>query len=259
MKSLYYKIYGEGNEEPVLIIAHGLFGSERNWRGVARYLCDRGRKVVAVDMRNHGKSFWSTGHSYEELGYDIKKVIQKFGDKADLMGHSMGGKAAMALALETSSHIRRLVVLDISPVTYFHNHSEYIDAMELLDLNLFTDRHQLDLQLAKSISDPSIRAFLLQSVDFTGKSKAKWRLNLNALNNNLTKIMGFPKYNTASTVPCLFIRGSLSKYVRDNHVEIINNYFPNSTLVTINGAGHWLHVEKKEELCNSALSFLTKD
>ena len=81
MKSLYYKIYGEGNEEPVLIIAHGLFGSERNWRGVARYLCDRGRKVVAVDMRNHGKSFWSTGHSYEELGYDIKKLFKSLAIK----------------------------------------------------------------------------------------------------------------------------------------------------------------------------------
>ena len=256
MEILNFELYGKCNNGGTIVIAHGLFGSRKNWRTVAKNFSETGRKVVVVDMRNHGLSFWSDNHSYEKLGEDLKNVIKKFDDKADLIGHSMGGKAAMSLALDASDVIRKLVVVDISPTDYFHDWSEYICAMQAVNLNLVTSRKDLDLQLESKVVDPSIRAFLIQSADFSSKHIVKWLVNLSSLRKNLPKIMSFPKFSTSYDSRCLFIRGGLSAYILDDHLAMIRKYFPNFELFTVEGAGHWVHSEKKEKFCNLVLSFL---
>ena len=135
---LNYELYGEHNRFGTLLIAHGLLGSLKNWRTIAKYFSSKGRKVVIVDMRNHGFSFWSDNHSYEQLGEDLKLVIKNFDDHADVIGHSMGGKAAMTLALRSPQNIRKLIVVDISPVNYSHERLEYISVMQSINMKNVT-------------------------------------------------------------------------------------------------------------------------
>ncbi len=256
MNMLDFELFGEGNTGDTVVIAHGLFGSRKNWRTIAKIFSQTGRKIVVVDMRNHGNSFWSDSHSYEDLGYDLKHIIRKFGDKADLIGHSMGGKGAMALALTSTETIRKLVVVDISPVNYTHDWSDYISAMQSVDFASIANRKDLDDQLKTSIGDSGIRSFLIQSADISNESGSRWLMNLASLQRNLPNIMGFPHFKTTNVLPCLFIRGSISTYVLDRHLPLIRKYFPNVKLNTIDRAGHWVHAERKEEFCKLVLSFL---
>ena len=136
MKILNFEHFGDsrGNRRP-LVIAHGLFGSCKNWRTISRNLSLRGVDVIAVDMRNHGQSFWDNDHSYIDLANDLKNVIDQFGGIADVIGHSMGGKAAMTLSLNYPQSVGNLVVIDIAPITYTHDQSANIEIMERLNLN----------------------------------------------------------------------------------------------------------------------------
>ncbi|MEO1552275.1 MAG: alpha/beta fold hydrolase, partial [Pseudomonadota bacterium] len=147
--------YGEG---PPLLIAHGLYGSARNWGVIAKRLSDR-HAVTAVDMRNHGDSPWFDTHSYDDMAGDLAPFAG-----GDVLGHSMGGKAAMVLALTQPNRVTRLVVADIAPVTYGHSQQIYIDAMRKVDLTRIEMRSDADAQLAEYVDDPGIRAFLLQSL-----------------------------------------------------------------------------------------------
>ena len=134
-KLLNFEVFGENNSQEVVLIAHGLFGSLKNWRSIAKYLAESGRQVITVDMRNHGLSFWDDSHRYEEMAADLKDVISLFGKTADIVGHSMGGKAAMTLALLHSDRVKRLVVIDIAPFKYTHSQLNYIEVMESINLN----------------------------------------------------------------------------------------------------------------------------
>jgi esterase len=152
--------FGDGAGPP-LVIAHGLFGSGRNWGVIAKRL-SQGRRVITVDMRNHGASPWTATHSYPELAADLAGVVP---GPMDLLGHSMGGKAAMQLALQAPERVRRLIVADIEPVAYSHTQQGMIDAMRTVDLSVLTKRSDADAQLAAQVDDPGVRAFLLQSLD----------------------------------------------------------------------------------------------
>ena len=166
-------------DRPPLMIAHGLFGSGRNWGVVARRLAE-GRRVVTVDMRNHGASPRAATQSYPDMARDLAEVIRATGGPVDVVGHSMGGKAAMHLALTQGALIRRLVVADIAPVAYAHDQSPHIHAMQSLDLTGLTTRGEADRRLSAAIPDPSLRAFFLQSLDLKTQPPA-WRLNLEVL------------------------------------------------------------------------------
>ncbi|MBK5932674.1 pimeloyl-ACP methyl ester carboxylesterase [Rhodovulum imhoffii] len=238
-----------------LLIAHGLFGSARNWGVIARRLSDT-RRVLAVDMRNHGESFRAPAHRYPDLAADLAEVIEKQGGQIDVLGHSMGGKAAMMLALSRPGLVRRLVVADIAPVAYGHSQSHLIRAMRGLDIAPMTRRSEADGALAQEVETPSVRAFLLQSLDLKVRPP-RWRLNLDVLEAEMAHITGWPEgVAGAFTGPALFLSGDLSDYVEPRHRPRIKALFPAARFARIPGAGHWLHAEKPREFEAAVRAFL---
>lgn len=247
--------HGVPTARPPLLIAHGLFGSARNWGVIARRLSE-GRLVLAVDMRNHGDSPWTGSHRYPDLAADLAEVIRaEAGGRADVLGHSMGGKAAMQLALTEGSLVRRLVVADIAPVAYGHSQNHLIAAMRGLDLAAVSLRSQADAQLAAGIEDEGTRAFLLQSLDLKA-APARWRLNLDLLESEMDFITGWPGTEGRFDGPALFLTGELSAYVRPEHRETIRRLFPKARFARLNGAGHWLHAERPREFEAAVRVFL---
>lgn len=239
---------------PTLVIAHGLYGSGRNWGVIARRLADR-RDVLAVDMRNHGESPRFPTHGYPEMAADLAEVIESLGAPVDLLGHSMGGKAAMQLALTRPTLIRRLVVADIAPVAYSHDQTRNARAMSDLDLSQITTRTDADTALSTSIEDPALRAFFLQSLDLRQRPP-HWRLNLAVLESEMPKIVGWPGTEGQFDNPTLFLTGAESTYVRHEHRETIRALFPKARFAKIPGAGHWLHAEKPREFEETVRVFL---
>jgi pimeloyl-ACP methyl ester carboxylesterase len=241
-------------DAPTLVIAHGLYGSGRNWGVIARRLADR-RDVVAVDMRNHGESPRFATQSYPEMAADLAEVIESLGAPVDLLGHSMGGKAAMQLALTRPELIRRLVVADIAPVAYTHDQTRHVDAMLAVDLTHVTSRSEADTALAGAVDDPALRAFFLQSLDLR-TTPPRWRLNLPVLKAEMPKIVGWPGTKGHFDRPALFLTGAESNYVRPEHRETIRALFPKARFAKIPGAGHWLHAEKPREFEETVRVFL---
>jgi pimeloyl-ACP methyl ester carboxylesterase len=241
-------------ETPTLVIAHGLYGSGRNWGVIARRLADR-REVVAVDMRNHGDSPRYPTQGYPEMAGDLAEVIGTLGGPVDLLGHSMGGKAAMQLALTRPGLIRRLVVADIAPVAYAHDQTRIAQAMAGIDLSRITTRAEADAALAARIDDPALRAFLLQSLDLR-QTPPRWKLNLGVLEAEMPKIVGWPGTVGQFDGPTLFLTGGDSGYVRPEHRETIKALFPKARFAKIPGAGHWLHAEKPREFEETVRVFL---
>ena len=250
-------ISGEDHGLPPVLLAHGLFGSAKNLGGLARRLDDH-RKVISVDMRNHGDSPHDTDHSYPALARDLAGVIAEHGGIADIVGHSMGGKAAMALALNHPEMLRRLVVLDISPIAYRHSQQEYVEAMQGLDLAGVKLRSEADRRLAETVDDPGVRAFLLQSLDLKAEP-ARWKLNLPVLSEQMGLLTGWPEDlpTGAFTGPALFLAGAASDYARaGRNADAIHAYFPQAELRYIAGCGHWLHAEEPKLVADAVADFL---
>ena len=235
---------GADHTRPPILIAHGLFGSARNWGVIARRLSDQGHRVLTVDMRNHGDSPWADSHSYPDLAQDLAEVIAAHGGQADVLGHSMGGKAAMALALTHPTLVRRLIVADIAPVAYGHTQQHLIDAMRAIDLSVIETRRDADQQLAQLVTTDGVRAFLLQSLDVKGR---RWRLNLDALERFMPAILGWHALGGSFPGPTLFLSGALSDYVQPEHRPTIKTLFPAARFAKIPGAGHWLHADRPRE------------
>ncbi|MCY3982718.1 MAG: alpha/beta fold hydrolase [Roseovarius sp.] len=235
-----------GQEErgkPGLLIVHGLYGSARNWGVVAKRLSDA-RHVVAVDVRNHGSSPWFETHSYHDMADDLADSITSLGGSWDVLGHSMGGKAAMVLALTSPELVNRLMVADIAPVKYGHSQIQHINSMKGVDVSLVKNRSDVANQLSGTIDDMSLISFFAQSFDMREKV---WRLNLDTLAREMPKILDFPYLETEYSKPALFLSGANSDYVKREHREIIRRLFPASQFAKIPGTGHWLHSEKPRE------------
>ena len=244
--------HGTPSETTPLLIAHGLFGSARNWGVVAKRLATH-REIRAVDMRNHGESPWFGTNSYPDMAADLAGAIP---EQQDVLGHSMGGKAAMVLALTRPELVRKLIVADISPVTYGHTQMPLIEAMRGLDLDRVETRGDADRQLQSTVKDEGVRAFLLQSLDVKGR---RWRLNLDVLAAEMAKIIGFPEVEGQFDGPALFLAGADSDYVRREHRDLIRTLFPNAVFAKIPEAGHWLHAEKPREFEAAVRAFLAHD
>jgi esterase len=241
--------YGTSTDAPPLIVAHGLFGSARNWGVLAKRLSGH-RQVTAVDMRNHGESPWFEDHTYHDQASDLSLAIPS---RADVLGHSMGGKAAMMLALSHPQKVRKLVVADIAPVGYGHSQMPMIEAMRAIDLSEVKTRGDADRQLQSHVEDPGVRAFLLQSLDV---KEQRWRLNLDALAAEMDDIIGFPQVDSRFEGPVLFLSGGDSDYVRRDHRDQIRDLFPKAVFAKIPCAGHWLHADKPREFEASVDAFL---
>lgn len=249
------QIHGTPTALPPLLIAPGLFGSARNWGVIAKRLSDT-RQVIALDMRNHGDSFWSDEHSYEAMAADLAEVIEAHGGQADVLGHSMGGKASMQLALTRPELVRKLVVADIAPKGYDHSHSGLIAAMQGLKIDDLTSRSEADRRLSESIKIPAVRAFLLQSLEMRD-GPVRWKLNLDVLDRVMADITGWPDTPGRFKGPSLFISGALSDYVTPADHAAIRAQFPAAEFVSLEGAGHWLHAEKPREFEATIENFLT--
>jgi pimeloyl-ACP methyl ester carboxylesterase len=243
---LHLVTHGNPSSLPPLLIVHGLFGSARNWGAIQRRLAD-GRQVVAVDMRNHGESFRAATQSYADMAGDLAEVIASIGGAADVMGHSMGGKAAMMLAIEHPHLVKRLLVADIAPVAYGHTLVHLIHAMRGLDLSGLDARSEADRRLSQAIDDPGLRAFLLQSLDLKA-DPVRWRLNHDVLEAEMATITGWPEAAAGQYHgPALFLSGTESDYVLPEHRETIRGFFPKARFARLSGAGHWLHADKPRE------------
>ena len=250
---LNFTTYGDGPGTPTLIV-HGLFGSARNWGVIAKRLSDRA-KVVTVDQRNHGNSPWKDSHTYPDMAADLAEVIDQFGERMDVIGHSMGGKAAMALALTHPDSVGKLVLGDIAPVSYGHTQMPFIDAMRAVDLDAVSRRSDAQAQLAAQGVDPALQSFFTQSLDVSDK---RWRLNLDALADQMPQILSFPHFDTTFDRPALFLSGADSDYVTADHRPAIKALFPAARFARLSGAGHWLHADKPREFEASVRAFLDR-
>ncbi len=251
---LFYKEY-PGPGQP-LIIMHGLFGMLDNWHNLARSFSEN-YHVFLVDLRNHGQSPHSSDFSYPLMAADIAELMQHLGlSKAAILGHSMGGKVAMEFALENPEKCSELIVVDIAPVQYRPGHDDIFAALFSIDLKDGTrKRSELDEEMAKYIPEFGTRQFLLKSLVRDGDGFA-WKFNLDALHHHYEKIIAGIEGARDYTGPTLFIRGSESRYVRDEHWSRIEELFPLAKLSTVEGAGHWVHAEKPQELIQLVKEFL---
>jgi esterase len=238
---LSFTEYGDrATGTPPLVIVHGLYGSGRNWGVIAKRLSDT-RPVITPDLRNHGYSPFEPTNSYEDMAADLADLIGHIGGPVDLCGHSMGGKAAMVLALQHPDLVRRLIVADIAPVAYGHSQSHHIAAMRAVDLGSLTRRSEAAEQLGQQGVAPALQSFFTQSLDVAEK---RWRLNLDVLEADMHQIVGFPEISGQFPDPALFLTGADSDYVQRAHRARIKSLFPAARFAKLPKAGHWLHADR---------------
>ncbi len=251
------QVFGTPSEHPALLIVHGLFGSGRNWRAIAKRL-SVDRQVIAVDMRNHGGSFWDAHHSYHDMADDLAHTLGQITGPVDILAHSMGGKAAMVLALRNPPNLHRMIIVDIAPVTYTHSHIDNINILRSLDIEHLTRRSEADKLLSNQIHDPATRAFLLQSLELS-ENRNRWALNLDALAENMGYLIGFPDVSGVYPNDVIFIKGSLSEYISPAYQSKIKRLFPHSCVHEIPDAGHWVHAEAPRLFIDAVIAFLAID
>ena len=240
-------VHYDGPKGTPLLIAHGLFGSARNWNVIAKRL-SAARPVVVVDMRNHGASPWFDTQSYPEMAADLAQVMT---EPMHVLGHSMGGKAAMVLALHHPENLRKLIVADIAPVAYQHTQMGPLEAMLGVDMARVNSRADAGAQMVGL--EPGVDTFLLQSFDIKEK---KWKLNLEVLGAEMAKIVGFPQVSGSFDGDTLFLSGAASDYVKQAYRARIKELFPKARFAKIPGAGHWLHAQKPREFEAAVTAFL---
>ncbi len=246
--------FGNG---PALIILHGLFGSARNWSTIARRLA-ASHRVIALDLRNHGNSPWAGTMTYAEMADDVAGFIVLAGlDRPSVLGHSMGGKVAMTLALGHDVALGALVVVDIAPVSYDGGFGDYVVAMSAIDPRSVERRADADAALAGAVADPALRAFLLQNLIARDGSYV-WRINLPAIGAGLPGLSEFDPTDAAATFAgaALFIAGGRSHYVTAEHHATIRRLFPGAEIAVLDGAGHWPHAEQPEKFVALVAPFL---
>ena len=240
-----------------LVIAHGLLGQGRNFGTLARGFSEK-RNVISVDMRNHGDSPWHDLMDYDAMADDLAAVIEaEAGGRAHLVGHSMGGKAAMMAALKYPKLLDSLTVADIAPVAYTHEYHREIAAMQAIGLEGIARRSQADAILKTKIPQAAMRAFLLQNLSIS-EGSARWKPNLSVLDACMSDITGWPATPSGAAYdgPTLFVRGGNSDYVLPSHELAIKALFPKVEMQTVEDAGHWLHAEKPKEFFDVVDTFL---
>jgi pimeloyl-ACP methyl ester carboxylesterase len=242
-----------------VVFAHGLFGQGRNWTQIGKALADRHR-VLLVDLPHHGRSSWDDGFDYLRIADQVAGLLDD-DDPVALIGHSLGGKVAMVLALRHPGLVERLCVVDVSPVAYdrLSQFQGYVEVMRGLDLDSLSSRRDAEGALAPAVPDPTVRGFLLQNLRRDGEGW-RWQVNLDVLGKALPVIGGWPERELAEAPPyrgpVLWIAGARSDYVRPEYAEAMDRWFPANRLVTVKGAGHWVHSEQPEVFLEVLRRFL---
>lgn len=262
-----------GDAGPWVVFVHGLFGQGKNWTTIAKGLTDAHR-VALVDLPNHGHSPWTDRVDYVDMAELLAAELESLGEPVTLVGHSMGGKVAMQLALRRPELLRALVVVDVSPSRYparggrtddpdeeASPFGEYIAAMRGLDLDSLETRGQADEALRDAVPSHMVRSFLLQSLVREGVGSGggwRWRLNLEALERDLGELRAFPAPPEGATFdgPVLWIAGADSTYVLPEDRPRMDALFPATRLLTVKNAGHWVHSEQPEVFTEALRRFL---
>jgi pimeloyl-ACP methyl ester carboxylesterase len=254
MSLLYSNIVGNGRP---LIVLHGFLGMSDNWKSLGNQYAEHGFEVHMIDQRNHGRSFWSDEFNYTLLAADVLTYMEQNGIvKADVIGHSMGGKTAMQFACSHPEKVSSLIVADIAPKYYPPHHDEIINGLNTLTPTELRSRTAADKALAAHISDWGVRQFLLKNLYWKEKDQLAFRFNLKVLSEKLNEIGEPIGGNEMFEGPTLFLRGSRSEYIQEQDLPDIKKHFPLATLETIENAGHWLHAENPDEFLQKTLSFL---
>ncbi|MFN8284083.1 MAG: alpha/beta fold hydrolase [Chitinophagales bacterium] len=251
---LNYKKLGESGS--TILILHGLLGSLDNWQTIAKQLAET-HQVYIIDQRNHGRSPHSEIFSYEILAQDILDFCAEHTiEKTTIIGHSMGGKVAMLLALLHPEIIEKLIVADIAPTHYDGGHEEILFAMAEAPIHATTDRNDIDVFLQKRIPEFSVRQFVLKNLSRNTDGKFEWKCDLETLINNYRVLMEFPAVETIFSGETYFIKGAQSNYITTENWNSCLHYFPNAKLLSVANAGHWLHAENPLEFVEKIKSIV---
>ncbi len=270
MLELHFKEFGDKNATPLLIL-HGLYGCSDNWVSIAKEL-SKEYYVITPDLRNHGQSPHSNIHDFHSMTEDIEALLEKLNiTKLNIVGHSMGGKLAMAFTVKHQAMVNKLIVLDISPKPIEDSeetpknvlfHQKLLHDLSLINLDNVQTYAEAEAQLQNIIEDDRLSAFILTNIKKTD-SGLEWKINLNVLKNNLPKITGAiftdDLQQEKILVPSLFLRGELSDYIPIEDFNFIHTIFSNSEIISIPQAGHWLHSEQKQMILNNILYFLESE
>jgi len=250
---LHFTETGQGR---AVVLLHGLFGSSDNWYTVAQQLAES-FQVFALDQRNHGQSPHSEEMNYPMMAADVDRFFTARGlERAVVIGHSMGGKTAMQLALHYPQRVEKLVVADMAPRAYTASHDKIFDALLALDLPRFQTRPQIETALEPDIPNPVLRRFLLKNLGRDQAGAFFWKINLRDLALNYWRLREPVAGDAPYAGPTLFIRGGNSKYVQPEDEPLIHEWFPAARVETIEAAGHWVHADRPEEFLRVVLGFL---
>jgi esterase len=253
---LNFKIFGNPLHETVVIL-HGMFGTLDNWQTVARLLGER-YCVYIVDMRNHGRSPHSDTFGYAVMTADIIEFIEEQALRdVHLVGHSMGGKVAMQVALLAPQLLETLTVVDIAPKTYAGHHQDVFEAMFAINPPDLASRHQAEEILNRFPLDWATKQFILKNLIISKDTQRyEWRMNLSAIYDNYADILGFEPSQNVFTKPTLFIRGEKSNYINPEEFELLTLNFKNARLLTIADAGHWVHADAPQAFVDALFEFI---
>ncbi len=253
---LAYTVRGEG---PPLVLLHGLYGSSGNLHRFTRRFAERYR-VIAPDLRNHGRSPHDAEMSYPAMAADLAALLDREGaERPAILGHSMGGKVAMTLALQEPDRVAALIAADIAPVAYEHGHGSVIGALQRVDVAGAGSRREVDEALAGDIPSAGVRQFLLTNLQPRTGGGYAWRLPLEILAEAIPAIEGFPELAGRYHGPVLLLYGTASSYLDpQRHWEPARAYFPEAELEALEGAGHWLHAEQPEAFAERVEAFLDR-
>ena len=250
---LNYKSFGAG--EPVVIL-HGLFGMLDNWQTIAKKLADK-HKVFIVDQRDHGRSPHTDAINYPLMADDLLNFLDDHSIyDPTIIGHSMGGKTAMQLALDYPDMLEKLVIVDIAPVKYAGHHDAIFESLLSVDLSKATSRKEVEQQLETMIKTYSVRQFLMKNLTRNGSGGYSWKMNLPILYRDYRDLLEDVDGQLPFAKPSLFIRGGQSEYVPDETIPLIHERFPGAEIVTFPGAGHWVHADVPNELLAEIRHFL---
>jgi esterase len=251
---LHHETFGTTGRS--LVVLHGLFGSLSNWKPLSKQWSEFFH-VFALDQRNHGRSPHSSTFNYAAMAADLKTFMQAHGLASTyLLGHSLGGKTAMQFTLTYPDMVDKLIVVDMSPRASRPRHEKILAALQELNLATARNRRELDAQLEQHIADREVRQFLLMNIAADENGQLHWRMNLDALAESYDEVNKAIASQGVFQKPALFVRGQKSDYIADEDIDTIKTLFPLSRVVTIAGAGHWLHAEAPEEFFKLVLEFL---
>ncbi len=255
---LFYKQYSTAGKP--LIILHGLFGQHGNWTTQAKVFADD-FKVYGFDARNHGRSPHADSMSYPEMAEDIAQTMDALAiSNADFIGHSMGGKIAIQLALNSPERVNKLVVVDIAPVAYTeeldNGPNQELNALLKINLEAATSRQQIDSLLKADVPDKAIRDFLLTNLQRNSSGEFQWRMNLPVIAKDYTLLKGWQTTSRQFSGDTLFVKGERSSYLLPEYKEQTLAQFPNASVKVVSNAGHWVHNEKPEQFIKIVQKFL---